>query len=166
MNDREIFMAALDRKSPDERNCYLDEACGNDRELRLCVDASHCWRHHRDLHRHLVQRGVVDTDAELPPGAVVLGEGRGKWQKGQASRWQVKALFSTAWLYSVTSSRTSLMIILLVWFRAEVAFSTNPTSVLFSLRASTLHENERRKEDGAGYQRFLDRGGVSAGSAG
>ena len=48
------------------------------------------------LHDDLVQGGVVDAEAELPPGAVVLGEGRGKWQKGQASRWQTKALFSTA----------------------------------------------------------------------
>ena len=39
MNEREIFMAALDRESPDERNRYLDEACGNDRDLRLRVDA-------------------------------------------------------------------------------------------------------------------------------
>jgi len=39
VNEREIFMAALDRESPDERNRYLDEACGNDRELRRRVDA-------------------------------------------------------------------------------------------------------------------------------
>ena len=32
-------MAALDRESPDERNRYLDEACGDDRELRRRVDA-------------------------------------------------------------------------------------------------------------------------------
>jgi formylglycine-generating enzyme required for sulfatase activity/predicted Ser/Thr protein kinase len=39
MNEREIFMAALDRESPDERSRYLDEACGDDRELRRRVDA-------------------------------------------------------------------------------------------------------------------------------
>ena len=39
MNAREIFMAALDRESPEERNRYLDEACGDDQELRRRVDA-------------------------------------------------------------------------------------------------------------------------------
>ena len=39
MNEREIFMAALDRESPDERTRYLGQACGNDRELRRRVDA-------------------------------------------------------------------------------------------------------------------------------
>jgi serine/threonine protein kinase/tetratricopeptide (TPR) repeat protein len=39
MNEREIFMAALDREPPDERTRYLDQACGQDRELRRRVDA-------------------------------------------------------------------------------------------------------------------------------
>lgn len=39
MNEREIFMAALDRESPDERSRYLDEACADDREIRRRVEA-------------------------------------------------------------------------------------------------------------------------------
>jgi hypothetical protein len=39
VNEREIFMTALDQESPDARNRYLDEACGDDRELRRRVDA-------------------------------------------------------------------------------------------------------------------------------
>jgi hypothetical protein len=35
VNEREIFMAALDRETPEERNRYLDEACGDDREMRI-----------------------------------------------------------------------------------------------------------------------------------
>ncbi|MHC4406583.1 MAG: hypothetical protein ACYTG0_43715, partial [Planctomycetota bacterium] len=39
MSDREIFMAALDKTSPNERNAYLDEICGDDAELRRRVEA-------------------------------------------------------------------------------------------------------------------------------
>jgi serine/threonine protein kinase len=33
-----IFFAALEKKSPEERIAYLDEACGEDGELRVCVE--------------------------------------------------------------------------------------------------------------------------------
>ncbi|MHC4403702.1 MAG: WD40 domain-containing protein [Planctomycetota bacterium] len=39
MNEREIFMAALDRTSPEERRAYLDEVCGDDVDLRQRVEA-------------------------------------------------------------------------------------------------------------------------------
>ena len=39
MNEREIFTAASDRYSPEERKAYLDEACGDDLELRRRVEA-------------------------------------------------------------------------------------------------------------------------------
>jgi hypothetical protein len=39
-----------------------------------------------DFDDELVELRIEHADAELPPGAVVLGEGRGKWQQGQAER--------------------------------------------------------------------------------
>src|SRR6516162_3132558 len=39
MNERSIFMAALERESAPERAAYLDEACGGDTALRQRVDA-------------------------------------------------------------------------------------------------------------------------------
>ena len=39
MNERSIFMAALERESPPERSAYLDEACGGDAALRQRVEA-------------------------------------------------------------------------------------------------------------------------------
>ena len=37
MNECDIFMAALEIESPDERNAYVDEACGKDAPLRQRV---------------------------------------------------------------------------------------------------------------------------------
>jgi serine/threonine protein kinase/tetratricopeptide (TPR) repeat protein len=39
MNERSIFIAALERESPPERSAYLDEACGGDMALRQRVEA-------------------------------------------------------------------------------------------------------------------------------
>lgn len=39
MDERSIFMGALDRNAPTERAAYLDEACGGDAALRRRVDA-------------------------------------------------------------------------------------------------------------------------------
>jgi serine/threonine protein kinase/Flp pilus assembly protein TadD len=39
MNERSIFMAALERESAPERSAYLDEACGGDTALRQRVEA-------------------------------------------------------------------------------------------------------------------------------
>jgi len=39
MNERSIFLYALDKPTPAERAAYLDQACGNDKELRKRVDA-------------------------------------------------------------------------------------------------------------------------------
>jgi len=39
-----------------------------------------------DLDEELVEFLIEHAEAELAPGAVVLGEGRGKWQRGQAVR--------------------------------------------------------------------------------
>jgi len=39
-----------------------------------------------DFDVELVALRIEHADAELAPGAVVLGEGRGKWQQGQAAR--------------------------------------------------------------------------------
>jgi serine/threonine protein kinase/Flp pilus assembly protein TadD len=39
MDERSIFMAALERESPPERSAYLDEACGGDAALRQRVEA-------------------------------------------------------------------------------------------------------------------------------
>lgn len=38
MNERDIFIEALDRTSPDERRSWLDQACGNDPDLRSRVE--------------------------------------------------------------------------------------------------------------------------------
>jgi len=39
MNERSIFMAALERDTPRERSAYLNEACGGDAALRQRVEA-------------------------------------------------------------------------------------------------------------------------------
>ena len=39
MDERSIFMAALERESPPERSAYLDDACGGDTALRQRVEA-------------------------------------------------------------------------------------------------------------------------------
>ena len=39
MNERAIFMEALDRDTPTERAAYLDEACAGDPALRERVEA-------------------------------------------------------------------------------------------------------------------------------
>lgn len=38
MNERSIFLAALEKTDPDQRRQYLDEACGNDEALREQVE--------------------------------------------------------------------------------------------------------------------------------
>lgn len=38
MNESDIFMAALDRSSPEERVEFLDSACGDNRQLRQRVE--------------------------------------------------------------------------------------------------------------------------------
>ena len=38
MNECDIFMAALEIESPEERDAYLDEACGKDTSLRRRVE--------------------------------------------------------------------------------------------------------------------------------
>src|SRR5438270_2282962 len=39
MNERDIFIAALQRQASAERRAYLDEACGDDAALRRGVEA-------------------------------------------------------------------------------------------------------------------------------
>src|SRR4051812_35493501 len=39
MNERTVFMTALDKGDPAERTAYLDEACGGDAVLRGRVEA-------------------------------------------------------------------------------------------------------------------------------
>ena len=39
MNERSIFMAALDKDSPARRSAYLEEACGGDAVLRQRIEA-------------------------------------------------------------------------------------------------------------------------------
>lgn len=38
-SEKSIFLSALERESPDEREAYLDEACGDDAKLRSSVEA-------------------------------------------------------------------------------------------------------------------------------
>jgi len=57
------------------------------REDRIAVAATETHAPGRnDFDDELVELRIEHADAELAPGAVVLGEGRGKWQRGQASR--------------------------------------------------------------------------------
>jgi hypothetical protein len=85
------------------------------REDRMTVAATETHAPGRyDFDDELVELRIEHADAELPPGAVVLGEGRGKRQQGQAARRQRNVLFTTAWLYSLTSRRASLMLVLLL----------------------------------------------------
>jgi len=39
MNERDLFIAALQIDDPAERAAYLDQACGGDNELRKRLDA-------------------------------------------------------------------------------------------------------------------------------
>ena len=39
MNERDIFIAALEKDQPAERSAYLDEACAGDDALRKRVEA-------------------------------------------------------------------------------------------------------------------------------
>ena len=73
MNEREIFTAALDRYSPEERRAYLDEACGNDLELRRRVEA--LLQSHEDAGDFLERPALVEEPGEaamLPSKALEL----------------------------------------------------------------------------------------------
>ena len=52
MNERTVFIAALGYETPERRAAYLDEACGNDTDLRGRVEAL--------LRAHDTQHGLLD----------------------------------------------------------------------------------------------------------
>ncbi len=64
MNERTIFLSALEKHSTDERSAYLDEACGDDSELRQRLEQL-LAAHERDcqvLDRPLEQAAVATVD--------------------------------------------------------------------------------------------------------
>jgi Tol biopolymer transport system component len=77
MSERDIFLAALDKTSPDERAAYLDTACGGDRALRQRI-VELLQVHERSselLRKPLVERlvdGIIatETSADLTPAPV------------------------------------------------------------------------------------------------
>ena len=38
MNEREIFLEALEKGSPDEKRSFLDRTCGHDAQLRSRIE--------------------------------------------------------------------------------------------------------------------------------
>jgi hypothetical protein len=72
MNERDLFIAALDITDPDERNTYLDEACGATPALRKRVEHL--------LHTHAIagdflQRSVLE---QLAPDSLQARHGIGR----------------------------------------------------------------------------------------
>src|SRR5437773_3794265 len=67
MNERNIFVAALNRQNASERSAFLDETCGNNADLREQVEALLC-EHER-----------LGSFLEAPaPGATAPGLGEGQ----------------------------------------------------------------------------------------
>jgi hypothetical protein len=62
MSERLIYEAALDRSDPAERAAYLDEACGNDADLRRRVEAL--------LRAHAQSGSFLDRPAMVSEGEV------------------------------------------------------------------------------------------------
>ncbi|HEV3343166.1 MAG TPA: protein kinase, partial [Pirellulales bacterium] len=58
MNERDIFIAALQRQAPAERRVYLDEACGDDATLRRGVEAL--------LEKHELAGSFLESPAAAP----------------------------------------------------------------------------------------------------
>jgi serine/threonine protein kinase len=65
MAERDIFVAALERDDPAERDAYLAQACGGDADLRLRVE--HLLRLHADAGRFLEQPAVAPGETVDPP---------------------------------------------------------------------------------------------------
>ena len=67
---RSIFLAAVERTSPEQRNAYLDEACAGDEELRRRVEVL--------LRAHEQPNPLLDRPAAAPAATVdepAVGEG-------------------------------------------------------------------------------------------
>jgi len=58
MEQRDVFLAAIDRNDPDERRAYLDEACGTDNVLRAEVESL--------LRAHARAEGFLEPLVALP----------------------------------------------------------------------------------------------------
>ncbi len=69
MNEREVFIAALQIDSDTERSAYLDEVCAGKPELQKRIEA--LLRAHfatdQGLERPLVEPGMIDASSEIPP---------------------------------------------------------------------------------------------------
>ena len=72
LDERSIFLAAIEIDSPQERNKYLDGACANDAQLRTDVEAL--------LREHETSQGLLDT----PDRATPAGGPAGRRLDGQA----------------------------------------------------------------------------------
>ncbi|HXP63114.1 MAG TPA: serine/threonine-protein kinase, partial [Dongiaceae bacterium] len=73
--ERETFLAALEKTSPDEREAFLDQACSSDAALRAQVEA--LLRHHAEDNfleepaRGAGARAAVESTASEGPGTVI-----------------------------------------------------------------------------------------------
>jgi serine/threonine protein kinase len=93
MDERSIFMAALERESAPERSAYLDEACAGDTALRQRVEALLASHEQagsflrkpvpeRLAEKVAAQEQMEETSGETPAGQ----EGHGPLSEGQGSR--------------------------------------------------------------------------------
>src|SRR5262245_10160390 len=65
MNECEIFIAALEKRSPNERQSFLDEACGGNNELKLRIES--LLQSHGQAGSFL-DHPVLGTSATVAPG--------------------------------------------------------------------------------------------------
>ena len=70
--EREIFLAALEKTSPEERKTFLDRACGNDAALRARVES--LLRHHSE--DGFLEEPAIGAEA-MPPLESAVCEGVG-----------------------------------------------------------------------------------------
>src|SRR6516162_6297992 len=68
MNERDIFIGALQSEDPGERRAYLDEACGDDQALRRRVEALLRVAEQAGSFLESPPPSPVGTTAEAPAG--------------------------------------------------------------------------------------------------
>jgi serine/threonine protein kinase len=84
MSERLIFEAALDRSDPAERAAYLDEACGDDADLRRRVEE--LLRAHAQSGSFLDRPAVASDDEATDPIPHGENTGAGRLPEGAESR--------------------------------------------------------------------------------
>ena len=92
MSEREVFLAALDLDTPQERVAYLDQACGGDYPLRARVDA--LLKSHEDAGSFLLEPAAGDlaatVSATLMPANETVGLGETDPAESDPATFQLK----------------------------------------------------------------------------